>query len=75
MYIYESHMGGLFASENLLDDEETYCETCGDRDWLIGYAATRTEALKILLVYAGENDYGGYDYDYICEFVSGKWGK
>ena len=45
MYIYENHMGGLFASDRELSYEECYCETCGDSDWLIGEADTREEVL------------------------------
>ena len=37
MYIYQSHMGGLYTSDDELDYEQTDCETCGDSDWLIGY--------------------------------------
>ena len=28
MYLYESHMGGLYTSENELDYEYLYCEQC-----------------------------------------------
>lgn len=48
MYIYQSHMGGLYTSDDELDYEQTYCETCGDSDWLIGYAETREEAWDLL---------------------------
>ena len=34
MYIYEDHMGGLYATDEVLSYEETYCETCGDSDTL-----------------------------------------
>ena len=44
MYIYENHMGGVYSSNELLDEEFLYCETCGDYDWLIGEADTREEA-------------------------------
>lgn len=30
MYIYEDHMGGLYATDEVLSYEKTYCETCGD---------------------------------------------
>lgn len=48
MYIYESHMGGLFVSDEVLDYEQIYCEQCGDYDHLIGYAETREEAWELL---------------------------
>lgn len=48
MYIYESHMGGLFVSDEVLSYEQTYCETYGDSDFLLGYAETREEAWELL---------------------------
>ena len=48
MYIYQSHMGGLFVTDEELDFDQTYCEICGDFDFLIGYAETREEAWELL---------------------------
>ena len=31
-YIYESHMGGLYCSDEELDYESLYCDSCGDSD-------------------------------------------
>lgn len=36
MYLYENHLGGLYTSDELLDEESLYCETCGDSDMYIG---------------------------------------
>ena len=36
MYIYESHIGGYYASDEEYDYDELYCETCGDSDRLLG---------------------------------------
>lgn len=41
-------MGNLYTSDEPLDYEQTYCETCGDSDWLIGYANTREETWNLL---------------------------
>ena len=30
MYIYENHLGGLYAADELIDDEQLYCEECGE---------------------------------------------
>lgn len=35
VYIYESHMGGMYVSQELYSDESLYCETCGDSDRLL----------------------------------------
>lgn len=69
MYIYQSHMGGLFVSYEILDYEQTYCETCGDSDWLIGYAENREEAWKLLKDDTDINGSGGWNYEYVQEFL------
>lgn len=69
MYIYQSHMGGLYTSDDELDYEQTYCETCGDSDWLIGYAETREEAWDLLKDDTNINGSGGWDYEYIQDFL------
>ena len=48
MYIYSSHLGGLYTSINKQDFDHLYCETCGDVDWLVGYATNRKEAWELL---------------------------
>ncbi|MBC5688099.1 hypothetical protein H8S37_04015 [Mediterraneibacter sp. NSJ-55] len=70
MYIYESHMGGLFTSDQELDVEECHCETCGDYDWLIGEADTKEEAWELLKDDTNINDSGGWDYEYIQNFLN-----
>lgn len=69
MYIYQSHMGGLYTSDDKLDYEQTYCETCGDSDWLIGYAETREEAWDLLKDDTNIDGSGGWDYEYIQDFL------
>lgn len=72
MYIYESHMGGLFVSSYILDYEQTCCEICGDSDLLIGYSETREEAWNLLKGYTNINGSGGYDYGYVQEFLKNR---
>lgn len=74
MYIYESHMGGLFVSDEVLSYEQTYCETCGDSDYLLGYAETREEAWNLLKDDTNINGSGGWDYEYVQEFLK-NWEK
>lgn len=73
MYIYEGHMGSLYASEEQLDYSDTYCEVCGDSDWLIGYAETRAEAWELLKDSTDIDDSGGWDYNYVQEFINSNW--
>lgn len=35
-WLYQSHMGGFFFSNEKLDPETLYCEECGDSDWELG---------------------------------------
>lgn len=74
MYIYESHMGGLFVTDEELDFDQTYCETCGDSDYLLGYAETREEAWNLLKDDTNINGSGGWDYEYVQEFLK-NWEK
>lgn len=69
MYIYASHMGGLFVSDDILDYEQTYCETCGDSDFLLGYAETREGAWNLLNDDTDINGSGGLNYEYVQEFL------
>lgn len=64
MYIYESHMGGYYVSDEFLRYEELYCEECGDSDTLIGFAESKEDALEIL------RSEGTCDENYIKEFVN-----
>lgn len=48
MFIYENHLGGVYAEDIELDLDDLYCEQCGDSDFLIGSASTREEAWELL---------------------------
>ena len=73
MYIYEGHMGSLYACDMFLDYEDLYCEQCGDSDWLIGYAATRSEAWELLRDITDIDGSGGWGYEYVKEFIEKNW--
>lgn len=73
MYIYEDHMGGLYTSDRELNYEEIHCEQCGDTDWLIGYAATKEDAWRLLKYNTNVGGCGGWDYDYIQAFIDVNW--
>jgi len=49
VFLYESHLGGYFASEEELEWEGLYCETCGDSDYLVGEYETKEEREKLLM--------------------------
>jgi hypothetical protein len=46
-YVYESHLGGLYTSEEFLGGY-LYCETCGDSDVCLGNATSWEEFLDIV---------------------------
>ena len=62
-YVYESHMGGLYAVEYPIPFEDLYCEQCGDSDWEFGYCENRAEAERRI------RDYDLYTDHYIKEFL------
>jgi hypothetical protein len=66
MYIYEGHIGSIYTSENQIDYDDLYCETCGDKDYLIGYADTLEEALALF----SDED---WNMDYIKECLEGSF--
>lgn len=74
MYIYKSHLGSLYTSDSELSLDEVYCEQCGDYDWLIGYAATRSEAWDLLKDDVDINYCGGWDFSYVQDFLDENWG-
>ena len=76
MYIYEDHVdGGLYTSNRELSYEERHCKQCGDSDWLIGYANTREEAWNLIKDNVDINGSGGWDYEYIQEFLNANWNE
>jgi len=71
MYIYESHLGGFYESDELYYDDSLYCEQCGDSDTYVGFATTRSQAIVVMKGYFTSGE--GYDQfyeDYIMEFVN-----
>ena len=49
-------------------------DDCGDFDFLIGYAETREEAWELLKDDTNIDGSGGWDYDYVKEFLK-NWEK
>lgn len=47
-FLYSSHLGGLFWSDNKIDDKYLFCEECGDYDEYLG-EANNTEEAKALI--------------------------
>ena len=69
-YVYESHLGGLYTSNDCIPSDELYCEQCGDSDYEIGSFDTFEEFLR----YYADNIYidpwdGGYGLDLVISDV------
>lgn len=74
MYIYEGCLGELYVLDEALDYEELFCETCGDSDYLIGFANNRKEAWNMLKGGMDINDgSGGWNRSYVKEFIESNW--
>lgn len=66
MYIYEGHMGGFYSSEEELDYEYLYCESCGDSDTCLGWFDNKEDLRDMLYDYYDCN----YDYSEVSSFMS-----
>jgi hypothetical protein len=65
MEVYESHMGGIYFDEAILNYDYLYCEQCGDSDTHLGHANTWEEVIPMLKWSWEENDEFKYDQEYI----------
>lgn len=45
-YVYESHLGGLYTSDDYISPDELYCEQCGDSDLCLGCYNTFREFIE-----------------------------
>ena len=64
MEVYESHLGGIYFSEDILDWDELYCDECGDSDTYLGHADTWEEVLMFKWI-RKEDDEFKYDQEYL----------
>lgn len=70
VYVYESHLGGLYTSDDYISSDELYCEQCDDSDYEIGSFDTFEEFIR----YYADNIYvdpwdGGYGIDLVISDV------
>ena len=71
-FLYESHLGGFFSTDEKLDNDECFCETCGDYDWEIGEYEDLREAWYLLKDKTDIFGTGGYALDYVAAWFSDK---
>lgn len=70
LYIYESHLGGFYYTNEEQDDESLYCEQCGDCDTYLGKAEEAYDVAEILRAKVELFDMGGYAMGYCTKFFN-----
>lgn len=71
MYIYESHLGGIYVVKKKLDSEDLLCHQCGDSDEYLGEFNSATEFLQKYADEIDANDgFGGYAMGHIMEVLN-----
>lgn len=69
-YIYESHLGGYYASKVYATPDDLYCESCGDSDWNLGQYDTLRQFLEETANNIDCNDgWGGYPLESVIEDI------
>lgn len=48
MEVYESHLGGIYFSDEVISIDDLYCEQCGDSDWHLGHADSWEDVLDMI---------------------------
>lgn len=46
VWVYESHLGGLYTEDHPVPVEYLYCAQCGDSDWNLGEFETLSDFLR-----------------------------
>lgn len=69
MYLYESHLGGLYITEDIRSYDELYCETCGDSDWELGEFETLEEFWNLISDEVSIDGSGGLSLQYIFPII------
>ena len=70
VYIYSHHLtGGLYVVDSRLDDDTTYCSSCGDSDWLEFYSDDIWEVKDWLRSRLDVFGLGGYSEEYLNEVL------
>lgn len=64
-FLYESHTGGLYFTDNQLNVEQRYCSTCGDIDVLIGAYVDLKHCWEDLKKHCSIDNSGGFALEYV----------
>lgn len=70
MYVYESHLGGLYVEEGWWDYDDLYCEECGDSDKCLGRFDNIRDAIAGLAENINIYGSGGYCLEYVINTLA-----
>lgn len=69
-YLYESHLGGLYTSDEQMSHEDLYCDACNDYDFEIGHYDNIKEFWDLIKDDCDiDGNSGGYSMRYIYPFI------
>lgn len=68
-YLYEGHLDSLYISDDYIDDDELYCEDCGDSDWLLGQFNSIEEFWDLVEDKVDIRGSGGYALQYVYPII------
>lgn len=69
MEVYESHLGGIYFDNDIIDPGLLYCDECGDHDDHLGHADSWEEVLNFI---TGDDGWCKYDREYVSE-LEAEW--
>lgn len=69
MYLYESHMGGIYLTEEEMPDESLRCDVCHDYDWFLGNVNSARESLEFLADRIDIDGSGGFVLDDVMQVL------
>ena len=64
MEVYESHLGGIYLTDEIRPFDDLYCEVCGDSDRHLGHVDTWEEVMELI---TDEDGWCPYAEDYLAE--------
>lgn len=72
VWVYESHLGGLYTEDHPVPVEDLYCEECGDSDWNLGEFETLRDFLRYYAnnIYVDDECDGGYSLEGVLDDIA-----
>ena len=74
MWIYQGHLGDLYASDYSLDPDDLDCDICGGVDWELGVFKDADSFLRYMADEVDVDGSGGWVLDFFTEEVNDLFG-